>query len=97
MEEKKIYKKGDFIAIGMAIGIPIALIIGWAIDNISTGLAISIPMGFGIGLVVEKLWDKNPMAVDEKEKKQQEKWALVGFVAGLVLLVFFTFLFSNAN
>ena len=87
MEDEKQYPKGHFVGIGLAIGIPIGMPIGLALGNIALGPALGLPIGLGLGAVLEKIYNKNPRELTEKEKIKRKRITLIGIFVGLLLFI----------
>ena len=87
MRETKQYKKGHFINIALAIGIPVGIPIGLALGNIALGPMLGVLIGLGIGVVLEKMYNKNPVELTEREKSRIKKMSLIAFISGVILFV----------
>ena len=87
MKSEKRYPKGHFIGIGLAIGIPLGVPIGLALGNIAIGPAMGVPIGLLIGSAMEKMFNKNPIELSDKEKAKQKKLLWITASAGLIVLI----------
>jgi uncharacterized membrane protein YfcA len=87
METHKRYKKGYFIEVGLAAGIPIGIPVGLMLGNIAFGPMIGVLIGLAAGYLAEKILNKDPVDLTEKEKKKKAKFALTGIITGLVFFL----------
>lgn len=90
MKEKKRYKKGHFIEMGLVIGIPCGIPIGLILGNIALGPLLGVILGLGTGYLLESIFNKNPIELKEKERSKIKKMSWIGFIIGLA--VFFSIL-----
>ena len=86
MENRKQYKKGHFIGLGLAIGIPAGIPVGLAIGNIAFGPLIGAVIGIITGVILEKTLNKNPVKPDEESEIKLKKIYKIGLIAGLLVL-----------
>ena len=87
MSESKQYKKGHFISIALTIGIPVGIPVGLALGNIALGPMLGVLIGLGIGVVLEKIYNRNPIELTEREKSKNKKLSMIAFISGLILFV----------
>ena len=87
MSKSKQYKKGHFINIALAIGIPVGIPIGLALGNIALGPMLGVLIGLGIGVVLEKMYNNNPIELTKREKSGIKKMSMIAFISGLILFV----------
>ena len=90
MKEKKRFKKGYFIEMGLVIGIPCGIPIGLVLRNIALGPLLGVIIGLGTGYLLESIFNNNPIELTEKEKSKKNKLSRIGFIIGLA--VFFSIL-----
>lgn len=84
---KNQYPKGYFTAIGMVLGIPLAIIMGILLGNFALGPTLGLPIGFSIGLVAEQVWNKNPRAFSPGEFQKITRISLWLLLLGLAVFV----------
>lgn len=92
MAEKKRYKQGHFLGIGIAIGIPIGIPIGLAMGNIAFGPALGLPIGLAIGAGMERKLNPNPIPLSDREQRNIRRGLWIALAAGSAIaagLVFF--------
>lgn len=94
---KKRYRKGHFIGIGVAMGIPLGLPFGVAIGNIALGPALGLPIGLAIGIAMEKKLNTDPIEPTEDDKKKQKIWSYIGITIGLMLAIGLAILYFKAK
>ncbi len=91
MNEVKRYRKGHFLAIGLAAGIPLGIPIGLILGNIALGPAIGVAFGLIIGMALEKSLNKNPLPLTKRQVREQKKRfaivASIGFVLFMILIL----------
>jgi len=93
MSEVKRYRKGHFVAIGLAIGIPAGVPIGLILGNIALGPLIGLAIGLVVGQILERRWNKHPVHVSDEDKRRQNVSAWVLILIGLILLLLLTGLY----
>lgn len=86
MRNKRQYKKGHFIGLGLAIGIPAGIPVGLAIGNIAFGPLIGTIIGIITGVILEKTLNKNPIKPDEESEIKKRKIYKIGFFTGLLVI-----------
>lgn len=87
METKKRHKKGYFIEMGLAMGIPLGIPVGLVLGNIAFGPMIGVLIGLAAGYIAEKVLNKHPVELSEKEEGKNKKLALTGIIVGLGLFL----------
>jgi len=91
--EKKRYKKGHFIGIGIPLGMPLAIPLGLALDNITLGIALGPALGVAIGSVLESIYNPTPLEEEPAGRGGGKAVLLIllglGVLAGGGLLAFY--------
>jgi len=86
MSEKKKYKKGTFLALGIAMGLPLGLPIAIAMDKIALGPALGLPFGIVIGIILEQRMNKNAEEPSKAERRKSLRLGVSVFIIGILIL-----------
>jgi polyferredoxin len=89
-DTQKKYPEGHFLAIGMALGIPLGMVFATALENPGF-IGIGLPFGLATGLALEAKYKKEGKIrpLTKEELKARQIWV----IAGIVLLVLGIFVF----